>query len=100
MTKSVLSRIPRYANHAFHFAQTDANIEVQPDTLRDDLLWRSVTPIKLGRHLSSITSCQCDSSLQNGGQLSMLRASGNFSGPNQPDSYQQNGSGLGNSGVD
>ena len=62
-------------HHQFHFAQTDGKVEVQPYALRNDLLRKSITAIRIGWHLIRITSARREPgiSLSSGkpGQLSL-----------------------------
>ncbi len=48
-------------HHQLHFAQTDRKVKVQPNALRDDLLRKSITAIRIGWHLLRITSARRDS---------------------------------------
>ena len=51
-------------HHQFYFAETHGKIKVQPYALRDDLLRKSITAIRIGWHSPRITSCRRDSAVE------------------------------------
>jgi probable HAF family extracellular repeat protein len=50
-------------HHQFEFPQAHGEIKVQPHALGNDLFWKSVTAIRVGLHLTSITPARRDNAI-------------------------------------